>query len=456
MFIEMMSPGYNTTLMKGIYNFYDFGEPAVRRAAGQLLDLYLAYWAEEQINGVTGGGKSREYFQTGLKNQRPIALAWYYFGIGEPHGVNGHDLNAALSGYRPPAVVADLALDVAGRGRYEVRQCPQGLGVTRNRNPYRMNTDGGGILRYSFCDPAFIIGTPMVEARPSADWAAISSQNRWQGVIFAGDPGGRIVPIPRAKDNRVAFNQFWSVQSKGSLITQKLKSSKDAEEMLVWISKAGLSDPVEQEGIVFVEAEGAYAAIRVPVGGYTWAAAGSFGWDKHVPENHTMVLKDDYAPVILEVMAKSDLRNLGAQDKPTPDPSEEGNLEKGSAQEGNFGLRGETELRETRLPEDPLQGGAGVGSATFETFKDLVKSRRIAFKGPLLRYETIYGDELTLDTRYKAKPTINGKAIDYAPSKALDSPFLVSDYNSGVVTIEKGERKRVLDFNAIDTLRYDR
>ena len=42
-------------------------------------------------------------------------------GMGEPGRLLCPSLNAALSAYRPPAVVADIALDVEGRGRYEVR-----------------------------------------------------------------------------------------------------------------------------------------------------------------------------------------------------------------------------------------------------------------------------------------------------------------------------------------------
>ena len=61
--------------------------------------------------------------------------------------------------------------------------------------------------------------------------------------------------------------------------------------------------------------------------------------------------------------------------------------------------------------------------------------------------ETIYGDRLTLDTSYRKLPTINGKPVDYAPPQVLESPFLTADYNSGIVTIRKGERRKVLDFN---------
>ncbi|MCP4843433.1 MAG: hypothetical protein GY887_17035, partial [Halieaceae bacterium] len=128
---------------------------------------YFAYWAQEQIDGVQGGGRSRIYFYKGLSQDRNHGngpLAWFYFGIGHQPAVYGHDVNAALSDYRPPAVVADIALDVSGRGRYEVQQRPQGLGkqgrplkTAVTTAPTRTRTDGGGILRYSYCDPAFII-----------------------------------------------------------------------------------------------------------------------------------------------------------------------------------------------------------------------------------------------------------------------------------------------------------
>ncbi len=401
MFIEMMNESYNSVLLKGIYNFYDFGEPRVRRAAGQLLDLYYAYWAQEQIDTVQGGGRSRIYFHKGLKHNptgEGAQLSWFYFGMGEPARILCPSLNAALSGYRPPAVVADIALDVAGRGRYEVRQRPLGLATSGGMHPYKLRTDFGGIQRYSYCDPAFIIGTPMTEARPLEDWTGISAQNRWQGVIFSGDKEARIVPIVRPKDNRVAMNGQWSVQCKGSLITQKLKTKKGGAEMLVWISKQGLGDPIEEDGLVFVEAEGAYAAIRVIKGGFEWARSkGSslpdpFAARWATTDGATMILKQEYAPVILEVMAKTDVKS-------------------------------------------------------FELFRKKVKSADFEFVGDKLVYNTIYGDQLTFHTDYKQVPSINGKPVDYARAKAFESPFLDSDWNSGIVTIRKGDRKKVLDFN---------
>lgn len=407
--VEMMSVGYNATMMKALYNFYDFGTAEVKEAASKLLDLYYAYWAQEQIDGVSGGGKSRVYFGKGIAGRRSHCMAHIYFGIGDRPALNGHDINPYLSSYRPPAVIADIALDPKGRGQYEVYQRVQGLGEQGHTFPKMdayektssiMNTDGGGILRYTFCDPAFIIGTPMHEPRTESDWLGISSQNRWHGVIFPGEDLARIIPIARPQDTWRAKNAQWSVQSKGTLIAQKLRANKGAAEMIVWISKEGLSEPVEKEGVIFVESDGAYTAIRVANGGYQWGDP-TFTSDtetgkRKVRIGRVVVPNDEYAPVIVEVMSKRDAKS-------------------------------------------------------YTLFVDRALASQPTIKDGLLTYTSIYGDELMFDTRQQKTPKINGAAVNYAPPKVYNSPFLNADYNAGVVTISKDGRKKVLDFNGAQT-----
>ncbi|MEN1680250.1 MAG: hypothetical protein AAGJ46_11715 [Planctomycetota bacterium] len=303
-------------------------------------------------------------------------------------------------------MVADIARDTEGRGAYEIRQRVQGLGTQGettphmdrpNQRPNRLRTDGGGILRYSYCDPAFILGAPMTAARPLSDWVMISAQSRWQGVAFAGEHDPRIVPVPRPKDGSVASNQFWSVQSKGALVTQKLKYNRGAAEMMVWIANRGLSKPVSEDGVVYVEAPGAFAAIRVGRGGYrleerSFEGTRPEGGKFRTRPGQVVTPEDEYAPVILEVMARRDV-------------------------------------------------------ASFDAFKSKVKRCKAEFAGKLFVCETIYGDVLTLDTSYQRKPTINGAPVNYSPQKVFDSPFLSSEYGSRVVTIQKGKRRTVLDFN---------
>jgi len=112
---------------------------------------------------------------------------------------------------------------------------------------------------------------------------------------------------------------------------------------------------------------------------------------REAPPGRVVQPEDDSSPVILEVMAKKDLKG-------------------------------------------------------FEDFKAKVKANQPEMKGALLVYRTIYGDRLTFDTSQKKVPTINGKPLDYSPPKVLESPFLNSDYDSGVVTIQKGGLNKTLDF----------
>lgn len=405
--IEIMCPGYNSVWLKGIHNFRDFGEPEVRHSAEMLLDLYWAYWAQEQLHGVDGGGKTRIRGVNGLKHSTHgiPSLGWYYFGIGsEPKAYSG-ELNALLSDYQPPAVVAEIARTSRTDGPYEIHQRAQGLGqqgnesavMTDHMTPNKFRTDGGGIVRYSYCDPAFTIGTLMTEARPLKDWVHISAQSRWQGVVFADSPGARIVPIVRpAGKARDVLNGHWSVQTKGSLITQKLKGHKAGGSMIVWISEEGIGQPVRDGDLVFAETKDAYAAIRVV--GSTFelvekeVSTPSIEGDMRVaPQGKTILPKDDFAPVILEVIAKKNFKN-------------------------------------------------------FDEFKTKVKAIKPEMKGALLTYQTVYDDRITFDTNQKQTPTINEKPVDYTPKKVLESPFLNADYDKGVVTIEKGANKKILDF----------
>jgi len=168
--------------------------------------------------------------------------------------------------------------------------------------------------------------------------------------------------------------------------------------MIVWLSDEGLGKPVREGDVVFVESEGAYAAVRVVGSGFEItdddvsdrSKAGSL---RVAPPGSAIVPEDVYAPVILEVMAKS-----------------------------------------------------AIGD--FKAFKRRVKACEVKMKGSILSYRSVYGDRLTLDTRYEKTPTINGEPVDYAPPFVHKSPFVNAAYNSGVVTISKGPVKKVLDFTS--------
>ena len=168
-----------------------------------------------------------------------------------------------------------------------------------------LNPEGGGLARYTYCTPDFVMGASMVEARASEDWAPISSQNRWEGVIFGGDPHSRIFTQPLNPRKGSVYNAQWSVQRKGVLIVQRLRTS-NAKGQRVWFDKS--LNRIEKAGWVFAEAPRAFAAVHV---------SGGTDWETDTVEQHRegkgnfdrgiwLKCRDELSPVIIDVARKLD------------------------------------------------------------------------------------------------------------------------------------------------------
>ena len=227
---------------------------------------------------------------------------------------------AATTFWRPSVVVAELARDAADRGVYEYVSRRPGLAAPTGEKPrnfvadpahpfreargvYGLRPEGGGLLRYSYCTPDFVLGTSMVEARPKEDWTNISSQNRWEGVIFGGHRTARIFVQPLQPKRGSVYNANWSAQKRGVLVVQRLKGS-NAKGQRVWFDAS--LPRVEANGWVFAKAPRAYAAVRVVTGGTAWEPDAVE--QHHEGKGRTdlgvwLRCLDEFSPVILEVGA---------------------------------------------------------------------------------------------------------------------------------------------------------
>ncbi len=387
--VELGSYTYTKYTLQGWYNFYDFApDMELRRLSGHLLDLWWADWSLDQINAVRGGGKNRMYqdvTQSGT-NDSAYSMCWFYLNIGTPNSKHPGIMCLATSGYRMPLAVMDIALDIAGRGVYEVSSRRPGL------QSFAMDADGiigiagdtGAILRYSYHTPAFVIGTNMLGKRAKSAWTPISSQNRWHGAIFSTHAQARIFPqcVPTSSDLKT-YNQHWSVQNKGTQITQRLSTSTQTGNMRVFFSGSATNMTISEEnGWVFARMSNAFAAVRPAWGTYSWDDA---NWIR---------FSDQMAPVIMEVWQSSDF------------------------------------------------------SGVFSLFKAAVFDQTIDVTSGVLTY-TGLKDAGTFNfyTQSSTLPNINGVAINLAPNYTFQSPYLNEDWDSGIVNIEKGERSLVLDFN---------
>jgi hypothetical protein len=403
--IEIACATYNGPTLHMWYSLVDFAEdPVLRRLARMFLDLFWMSWAEDQIDGVRGGGKTRVYQRDSRKHNTGglTKMAELYFGKQDEDRLSIGQWVVATSRYRLPDIVYRLALDTEGRGSYEVSQRCMGLweeGWVREISlpvlPFGvagLRDDFGGILRYSYCTPEFVIGTLMTEALPHDRWSRSATQNRWQGVVFRGHPDARIVPECRSVSREDArsdtYNQHWSVQKEGALIVQKLddRFSEYADESRVWFSRSGLSEPTEQDGWVLVESDGAYAGVRVVYGGFAWDDPEGY------QQGRWLRCLDSVSPIVIEVGLKRDYADLGT-----------------------FGVK--------------------------------LAERQCEMAGDVLTYESLAGHRLTLHAGYASVPEIDGDPVDYAPERVYDSPHIRSDWDSGLVRLQYGSDRVDLDFN---------
>lgn len=90
--------------------------------------------------------------------------------------------------------------------------------------------------------------------------------------------------------------------------------------------------------------------------------------------------------------------------------------------------------------------GKDAESVAYAMFRSQVLSLPLKFNGKKLTYQSLGGDTFSFYADYSQSPKVNGIRVDYAPAKVFDSPFIQSQWNSGIVTIRKGKRKLVLDF----------
>ena len=391
MFVEMANGCYNVHTLKGIYNLHDFSaDKQFRKLAGNFLTLYYVLWAQEQINGVRGGGKSRIYpkwFKNGRSKIKELReWMWFYLDIGEQPDFGKNQATVATSSYRMPKVVMDLALDLEGRGSFEIRNRKPGLNTDEkyHQNPWVFRRDFGGRLRYTYTTPDFVMGLPVMKPVPAQKWAAIGIYDLLMGAIFRGGIDDRIIPYSTGR-----VNSQWGVQRKGTMITQRHVppySRKSGARMRVWFGGDGFSNGVKRDGWLFVETKGAYAAVRPAKGGFALQS------DVDSIADTWMDIENDDSPVVIEVARKK-------------------------------------------------------WFDSYEAFQNAILKLAWEWRKGTLHYKGLYGNEFVFYAEDKKLPEVDGKTVDLAPEKVYDSPFVQSEWNSGVVAISKGDRKLVLDFH---------
>ena len=390
LFVEVAAHSYAKYTLQGIYNFFDFAEDALLSyRAGMLLDLYWADWAHDQINAARGGGKLRIYQDKALPSWDDArGMAGYYLGIGY-NGGHAAQMCLATSTHRLPLVVMDIALDIDGRGVYEFKSRRPGLAWL----PAPPEAAGKAavdpncrIHRYTYATPSYVLGTLMYGKHLLEEWGG-ASQNRWTGLIFA-----------TATDDMI-YTQCVPIPEGYANTYNQHWSVQNKNTLIVQRLGSPYSLHTGDMRVYFapgltIDEQGGWVLVD---NGSAYAAVkpawGGYTWD----DTNWLRVGDNAAPVIIEAAQASDY---------------------------------------------------GDNYATFEA---AVLAQTINVNSGVLTYTGLNGSgTFTFYTASTQPPEVNGTPIDYEPNYTFDSPFMHEDWASGIVTISKDSRQKVLDFNTTD------
>ena len=267
LFIEVGSPIYHGYVVDAILNVFNFAEdPILRKKARMVLDLDFADYAQQKLNNFWGGAKSRSYPLDSYDGGDDAMTEYGTFFWSPAPAIVKSTLGLATSGYQPPPVVQSLATNRTERGSFAYVTRRPGVGIAgwdANKNWHV--TPDKSVLNYTYVTPDYVLGT--AELNPADTYIAPSSQNRWQGIIFAKGSGDRIYPQAAPTSVNKTMNAFISVQNRNVLITRK--QGYETQPTLVYFPST-LDSLSEQNGWVFVKRGAAYLAVRPAGGTYSW------------------------------------------------------------------------------------------------------------------------------------------------------------------------------------------
>jgi len=410
MLIEVFANYNPSYTVPELVNMRDLSEdPLLRGKMDKLLHIIWADWAVGQITGVRGGGRTRLYqgdpdkqFNWGDSDRWRI-MSEFFLGAGEwwtqyrmpNHPIHGMPLVMATTGYRLPDVIMDIALDPEGRGEHayvarRIARTKQGIPdpVQRRFAPwYPFDANDPGMLGYDYCTPDYVIGSLIID--PTITYQNLVSQNRYHAIVFATGINARVVPQCEGLGNRKTYGQQQAVQHENVLLVQRHARARQTGDMrIIYGGKGMRARLMEHNGWMILKEGDAWLGVK----GFSRSkpnASCGYTWDN---DAH-MRMKDGNAPVALIGGRQKDFADLDAF------------------------------------------------AAYLDTFSGTLDDGWFTLTSQNAEAES----SLALHLTCEALPKVNGKPVDLSPDMLFDCPFLQSKHGSGVVIIQKGERKMTID-----------
>ncbi|QTN32035.1 hypothetical protein HZ994_06725 [Akkermansiaceae bacterium] len=398
LWIEIGSTTYQKYSWPALFNLHELSpDPVIRHRFGLLLDLAFIEEAQISVRGRRGGGQSRaEGVPNGFSGYKNLLFA----RAGQPAG-SSHSRVIETSRYQLPAaaILLDKRAFPAVRP-FVIRNRVLGRSETRGADgeAQRIAPDSA-LVNYAWRSPHYLLGSTL--QNPSLEYAGISRQKRWCGLLIDDPSADRVgsigVVIGKTRGGRPQHS-FWSVQHENVMILQRIANVKEGGsystgEISMDFDAPGL-EIIDEDGWIFASTGKAFAAVKFLDGGHRWDKA------RRVASPADFTGLNDTGRILLHA---GDVTTHGSFDR----------------------FRESLRACELVVSADKVDYRFGEAKQRLEMFRYDVKAR----------------DSFSL-------PRINGSPIDLHPKAVYESPFLKGASNSDRIAVTVGPVRQVLDFSS--------
>jgi hypothetical protein len=357
-----------------------------------LLDVHWTMIGLQMVDGIRGGAQNRyKPHHDGYHPER--TTGWHYFGGRQ--GRPGIPMNPLCGDYLPPELAYDIWANPDQRGSFVYRERLNQFSPKVGQPPY--------VYKYNYVTPEYVLGSYIGHIMDKNGQYLTDHKNRAMGNYHERSMIGitlgksrsilRLGPILSfqsyhcMQNGPILLARWYGRETKGG--EHQAKGEHDSYAQILSRKDGGVPvDPsVEEGGWVFVKAADAYFALRPAEGTVTVNAEElRFDW----PEKKL--------PIVIHAGGQSD-------------------------------------------------------DGSFDQFKQKVLANTLTYNNGVLTYTDPKWGRMQFNAD-PAKPNhqwriLNGQPVPL-PDKLFDSPYLTSDYNTGIITAQFNGRKLVWDFNQID------
>ncbi|MEM6337872.1 MAG: hypothetical protein AAF752_14975, partial [Bacteroidota bacterium] len=404
---EYDSPHYLKVYLAPLALLYGFAEDQrIRQWAEIMLDYIVADFAVEHIDGFYAGAHARLYEREVVQPvNAPSSRSSYQFFGSVPFMPSGESFILAVSGYRPPLILNDIALDRSEpythlerkRTRHRIRNTEVKNKIvyktTRMRAEYAIGSSQGGLLQ------------PIQQQTWDLTWAVDGDPKGIHNTFFA------LHPYSSPREGTMYFGEQWEMVTELIVRSKTEFASPDK-----WTGGSAYEQVIQSDDAVValydIDPDAEYGHI---------SAFFSKDLSETIErESGWIIARGGDALIAFYPLAPYEWRDEESGDRRFHSPHRKNGYVVQAAPAGDF---------------ESLEAFAeAVEALPLETAQEPT---------PSVSFQTLAGEQIQFT--YGETPVIAGTPVDYAGWPLYDGPFLEADVDSRRLLIKHGPQRRLLD-----------